>query len=161
LSPTARISKILPQDRYQRQRIEHPASLQHNSTLAGILGTVCKVLILRGLRSAFYLLCPQELSCVGDSPGVRFAVAGSDPVVKAVPIPILDYRFVLLRAFRGRPTLRSFTASRSFGSMSHTFPSFVAFKRLAAIILCTLLTVTFNRFAASAAPMIFIEKVYH
>ena len=55
---------------------------------------------------------------------------------------------LLLRDLRGRPTFRSFTASRSFGSISHTFPSFVAFKRLAAIILCTLLTVTFNRFAA-------------
>jgi hypothetical protein len=32
----------------------------------------------------------------------------------------------LLRDFRGRPTFRSLTALRSFGSISHTFPTFVA-----------------------------------
>jgi hypothetical protein len=65
------------------------------------------------------------------------------------------HRFVLLRAFRGRPTFRSFTASRSFGSISHIIPILIAFKRPRAIMARTLLGVTFNRFAASAVLMSF------
>ena len=68
------------------------------------------------------------------------------------------YRFFVLR---GRPTLRSFSASRSFGLISHILPTFVAFKRFAVIIFSTLLVDTFKRFAASAVPMIFMGQVYH
>ena len=69
-----------------------------------------------------------------------------------------DYFLVLLRALRGRPTFLFFTASKSFGSISHTLPTFVAFKRFASIIARTLLAVTPNRFAASAVLMILMAQ---
>src|ERR1051325_2664271 len=58
------------------------------------------------------------------------------------------YFLPVFRALRGRPTLRSFTASRSFGSISHSRPYLNAFRRLASIKARTL-GVTPNRFAAS------------
>ena len=79
----------------------------------------------------------------------------------AVGILLEDHFFALLRDFRGRPTFRSLTASRSFGSISHTFPTFVAFKRFASIIARTLFAVTPSRFAASAVLMIFMAQLYH
>ncbi|HKR10917.1 MAG TPA: hypothetical protein VJT15_02575 [Pyrinomonadaceae bacterium] len=69
------------------------------------------------------------------------------------------YRLVLLRAFRGLPTLRSFNGSRSFGLITHIFPTFVAFKRPLSIIFRTRLEVTFKRFAASAALISFMAQV--
>ena len=69
------------------------------------------------------------------------------------------YRLVLLRALRGLPTFRSFTASRSFGSISQAFPTFVAFNRLAAISASTRFCVTPNLRAASAVPMIFMAQL--
>jgi hypothetical protein len=74
---------------------------------------------------------------------------------------ILFYRLEVFRALRGRPTFRSFTASRSFGSISHSRPTLVAFKRLARIIFRTLFAVTPKRFAASAVLMILMAQVYH
>ncbi len=68
----------------------------------------------------------------------------------------MSYRLVLLRDLRGRPTFRSFTASRSFGSIIHTIPTFVAFKRPLLIIARTLVGVTFKRRAASVVSMILI-----
>ena len=68
--------------------------------------------------------------------------------------------FVIFPALRGLPTLRSFSGSRSFGSISHTFPSFEAFRRLASIIFRTLSAVTPKRFAASAVLMIFMAQKY-
>jgi len=69
------------------------------------------------------------------------------------------HRLEALRALRGRPTLRSFTASRSFGSITHIFPTLVAFSRPLLIIARILVGVTFKRFAASAALMIFMAQV--
>ena len=69
------------------------------------------------------------------------------------------HRFALVRALRGRPTLRSFTASRSFGLITHMFPTLVAFRRPLSIIFRTRLEVTFKRFAASAALMRFMVQV--
>ena len=66
--------------------------------------------------------------------------------------------FGFLRALRGRPTFRSFTASRSFGSISHSRPNLSAFKRFALIIARTLFAVTSNRFAASVVVMIFMAQ---
>jgi hypothetical protein len=71
------------------------------------------------------------------------------------------YRLEVLRAIRGRPTLRSFTASRSFGSISHSRPTFIAFRRLDTIIFRTLSGVTPKRVAASAVLMILMAQVYH
>jgi len=71
------------------------------------------------------------------------------------------YRLEALRALRGRPTLRSFTASRSFGSISHSRPTFIALRRLATIIFRTLSGVTPKRFAASTVLMILMAQVYH
>lgn len=68
-----------------------------------------------------------------------------------------DYRLLVLSDF-GRPTLRSFTASRSFGSISHSRPSFIAFKRLASISARTLFGVTPNLRAASAVLMMFMRR---
>jgi hypothetical protein len=68
------------------------------------------------------------------------------------------YRLEVLRT-RGRPTFRFFTASRSFGSISQTFPTGVAFRRPLAIILRTLLRVPFKRFAAAAVLMIFMTQL--
>ena len=68
------------------------------------------------------------------------------------------YRLDALRALRGRPTLRSFSASRSFGSINHTIPTFVAFKRPLLIIARTLVGVTFKRRAASVVSMIFMAQ---
>ena len=65
----------------------------------------------------------------------------------------------VLRTLRGRPTLRSLTASRSFGSISHSRPNLNAFKRFALIIARTLFVVTPNRLAASAVVMIFMAQV--
>jgi hypothetical protein len=62
---------------------------------------------------------------------------------------IFIYRLEVLRDFRGRPTLRSLIASRSFGSIIHTIPTFVAFKQPLLIIARTLVRVTFKRRAAS------------
>ena len=72
---------------------------------------------------------------------------------------ILFYRLEILRALRGRPTLRSFTASRSFGLITHMLPTLVAFSRPLSIIFRTRLEVTFKRFAASAALMRFMAQV--
>jgi hypothetical protein len=69
------------------------------------------------------------------------------------------YRLEALCASRGRPTLRSFSASRSFGSIIHTIPTFVAFKRPLLIIARTLVGVTFKRRAASVVSMIFMAQV--
>jgi hypothetical protein len=74
---------------------------------------------------------------------------------------VSDYDFEVLRTLRGRPTLRSLTASRSLGLISHSRPTLIAFKRLARIIFRTLFAVTPNRFAASAVLMIFMAQVYH
>src|SRR5688500_3703860 len=63
---------------------------------------------------------------------------------------------VPLRDLRGRPTFRSFTASRSFGSISQSCPTLVAFKRFDLISTRTRLAVTPKRLAASAELMIFI-----
>jgi hypothetical protein len=71
----------------------------------------------------------------------------------------LFYRLEVLRALRGRPTLRSFTASRSFGLITHILPTLVAFSRPLSIIFRTRLEVTFKRFAASAALMRFMGQV--
>jgi hypothetical protein len=71
----------------------------------------------------------------------------------------VSYSLLLLRDLRGRPTLRFFTASKSFGSISHIFPTLVAFKRPLAIIFRTRLEVTFKRFAASAALISFMAQV--
>ena len=71
---------------------------------------------------------------------------------------VCDYDFEVLRALRGRPTLRSLTASRSFGSISHSRPNLNAFKRFALIIARTLFVVTPNRLAASAEVMIFMGQ---
>lgn len=71
------------------------------------------------------------------------------------------YRLEALRDLRGRPTLRSFSASRSFGSISHSRPTFIALRRFATIIFRTLSGVTPKRFAASAVLMILMAQVYH
>ena len=68
------------------------------------------------------------------------------------------YRLIVLRALRGRPTFRSFTASRSFGLISHTFPTLMAFKRPLSIIARILLGETFKRLAASVVLMIFMAQ---
>lgn len=68
---------------------------------------------------------------------------------------IYFFVLVVLRALRGLPTLRSFTASRSFGSISHSRPTLIAFSRFERIIFRTLLSVTPKRFAASVVLMIF------
>lgn len=68
------------------------------------------------------------------------------------------YSLVLFRTLRGRPTFRSLTASRSFGSISHSRPNLNAFKRFALIIARTLFAVTSNRFAASVVVMIFMVQ---
>src|ERR1044071_5152143 len=71
---------------------------------------------------------------------------------------LVVYDFEVLRTLRGRPTLRSLTASRSFGSISHSRPNLNAFKRFALIIARTLFVVTPNRLAASAVVMIFMAQ---
>src|SRR5215213_1281125 len=93
--------------------------------------------------------------------GAETAVAGS-AFQTSGDSALLQYRqfpphlpFVVLR---GRPTLRFFTASRSFGSITHMFPTLVAFSRPLPIIARTLLGVTFKRFAASAALMSFMAQ---
>src|SRR5690349_6927089 len=48
----------------------------------------------------------------------------------------------VLRTLRGRPTLRFFTASKSFGSISHSRPYLNAFRRFASMSARTLLGVT-------------------
>jgi hypothetical protein len=65
-------------------------------------------------------------------------------------------RFFVLR---GRPGFRLFTASRSFGSIIHTFPNFVAFKRFASIRARTRFAVTPNRLAASVVLMTFMAQI--
>ncbi len=78
----------------------------------------------------------------------------------AINLPVIPsrYDFEVLRSLRGRPTLRSLTASRFFGSISHTFPTFMAFKRPLPIIARILLGDTFKRLAASVVLMIFMAQ---
>ena len=67
------------------------------------------------------------------------------------------YRLVLLRDF-GRPGVRLFTESRSFGSMSHSRPTFVARKRLLSMSARTRFALTPSLRAASVVPMIFMAE---
>ncbi len=59
------------------------------------------------------------------------------------------------------PAFRSFTASRSFGSISHSRPTLVAFNRSAINHRPHSTQRTPNRFAASAVPMIFMAQSIH
>src|SRR6185369_12027498 len=78
--------------------------------------------------------------------------------VRPVICLFMVYDFDVLRTLRGRPTFRSLTVSRSFGSISHTFPTFIAFKRPLPIIARILLGDTFKRLAASVVLMIFMAQ---
>jgi hypothetical protein len=66
------------------------------------------------------------------------------------------YRFVCLR---GRPGFRFVTAARSFGLITQTFPTFVAFSRFASISARTRFGVTPSLRAASAVLIIFIGQI--
>jgi hypothetical protein len=85
-----------------------------------------------------------------------FQLVGIGSSFREVKYYFAHLRFVVLR---GRPTFRFFTASRSFGSITHMFPTLVAFSRPLPIIARTLLGVTFKRLAASATLMRFMAQV--
>jgi hypothetical protein len=70
-----------------------------------------------------------------------------------------NHRLLVLSDF-GRPTLRSFTASRSLGSISHTDPTLIAFNRLASISARTLLWFTPNLRAASTRRLSRADDVH-
>jgi hypothetical protein len=70
------------------------------------------------------------------------------------------YALALLRDLRGRPGFRFFTALRSFGSMSHSRPTFIAFKRPLSMSARTLFALTPSLWAASVVPMIFMAREY-
>ena len=63
------------------------------------------------------------------------------------------YRLEALRAFRGRPTFRTLTASRSFGSISHAPPTLTAFRRLLIISARTLASLIPSLRPASVVPI--------
>lgn len=70
----------------------------------------------------------------------------------------LAYLLEAFRALRGRPTFRTLTASRSFGSISHAPPTLTAFRRLLIISARTLASLIPSLRPASVVPIIFMQR---